>query len=157
MRRWAKFVVRRRWWVLAATLVILPLLAAIAAGTPGRLSVTEPSASGAESTRAAAAIAAAFPGGLRDMGRGAPHGTLPGQVTDDTEMALALARALIGRAEYDPEAAAAAESLREEIELLGPVKLKDVEAAQDVVIQAVRRLEEEGQIALDADSQALVA
>jgi flagellar motor switch protein FliG len=51
----------------------------------------------------------------------------------------------------------AAESLREEIELLGPVKLKDVEAAQDVVIQAVRRLEEEGQIALDADSQALVA
>jgi flagellar motor switch protein FliG len=51
----------------------------------------------------------------------------------------------------------AAESLREEIELLGPVKLKDVEAAQDVVIQAVRRLEEEGQISLDADSQALVA
>ena len=48
-------------------------------------------------------------------------------------------------------------SLREEIELLGPVKLKDVEAAQDVVIQAVRRLEEEGQISLDADSQALVA
>jgi flagellar motor switch protein FliG len=51
----------------------------------------------------------------------------------------------------------AAESLREEIELLGPVKLKDVEAAQDVVIQAVRRLEEEGQISLDAESQALIA
>lgn len=51
----------------------------------------------------------------------------------------------------------AAESLKEEIELLGPVRLKDVEAAQDVIIQAVRKLEEEGQISLDSDSQALVA
>lgn len=50
----------------------------------------------------------------------------------------------------------AAESLREEIELLGPVRLKDVEAAQDVIIQAVRKLEEEGQISLDSESQALV-
>jgi flagellar motor switch protein FliG len=51
----------------------------------------------------------------------------------------------------------AAESLKEEIELLGPVRLKDVESAQDVIIQAVRRLEEEGQISLDSESQALVA
>ena len=51
----------------------------------------------------------------------------------------------------------AAEGLKEEIELLGPVRLKDVEAAQDIIIQAVRRLEEEGQISLDSESQALVA
>lgn len=51
----------------------------------------------------------------------------------------------------------ASEGLKEEIELLGPVRLKDVEAAQDVIIQAVRRLEEEGQISLDSESQALVA
>ncbi|HWL17778.1 MAG TPA: flagellar motor switch protein FliG [Opitutus sp.] len=52
----------------------------------------------------------------------------------------------------------AAESLREEIELLGPVRLKDVEAAQDTIIQVVRRLEEEGQITLEADAnQSLVA
>lgn len=51
----------------------------------------------------------------------------------------------------------AAESLREEIELLGPVRLKDVEAAQDVIIQAVRRLEEEGQISIDSEAQAIVA
>jgi len=50
----------------------------------------------------------------------------------------------------------AAESLREEIALLGPVRLKDVETAQDGVIQVVRRLEEEGQISLDAE-QAVVA
>lgn len=51
----------------------------------------------------------------------------------------------------------AGESLREEIEMLGPVRLKDVEAAQDAIIQVVRRLEEEGQISLDADaSESLV-
>ena len=52
----------------------------------------------------------------------------------------------------------AAESLREEIEMLGPVRLKDVEVAQDAIIQVVRRLEEEGQITLESDSsQSLVA
>ena len=45
----------------------------------------------------------------------------------------------------------AAESLKEEIEMLGPVRLKDVEAAQDAIIQVVRRLEEEGQITLESD------
>jgi flagellar motor switch protein FliG len=51
----------------------------------------------------------------------------------------------------------AAESLKEEIEMLGPVRLKDVEAAQDLIIQAVRRLEEEGQISIDSDASAVVA
>jgi flagellar motor switch protein FliG len=51
----------------------------------------------------------------------------------------------------------AAEGLKEEIEMLGPVRLKDVEAAQDLIIQAVRRLEEEGQISIDSDSSAVVA
>ena len=46
----------------------------------------------------------------------------------------------------------AAESLKEELELLGPVRLKDVEAAQDTIIQVVRRLEEEGQISLESES-----
>lgn len=46
----------------------------------------------------------------------------------------------------------AAEGLKEEIELLGAVRLKDVEAAQDAVIQAVRHLEEEGQISLDSEA-----
>ena len=45
----------------------------------------------------------------------------------------------------------AAESLKEELEMLGPVRLKDVEVAQDAIIQVVRRLEEEGQITLDAE------
>lgn len=52
----------------------------------------------------------------------------------------------------------AAESLKEEIEMLGPVRLKDVEIAQDAIIQVVRRLEEEGQITLESENaQSLVA
>jgi flagellar motor switch protein FliG len=52
----------------------------------------------------------------------------------------------------------AAESLKEELEMLGPVRLKDVEVAQDAIIQVVRRLEEEGQISLESDAaQSLVA
>jgi hypothetical protein len=45
----------------------------------------------------------------------------------------------------------AAESLRDEISMLGPVRLKDVETAQDAIIQVVRRLEEEGSISLEAN------
>jgi flagellar motor switch protein FliG len=51
----------------------------------------------------------------------------------------------------------AAEGLKDEIDMLGPVRLKEVEAAQDTIIMTVRRLEEEGQVSLDADSQTLVA
>ena len=45
----------------------------------------------------------------------------------------------------------AAESLKEEVEMLGSVRVKDVEVAQDAIIQCVRRLEEEGQVSLDAE------
>lgn len=51
----------------------------------------------------------------------------------------------------------AAESLRDEISMLGPVRLKDVETAQDAIIQVVRRLEEEGAISLDGGDGAVVA
>jgi flagellar motor switch protein FliG len=51
----------------------------------------------------------------------------------------------------------AAESLRDEISMLGAVRMKDVEIAQQNVIQAARRLEEEGEIALDGGGGDLVA
>jgi flagellar motor switch protein FliG len=50
----------------------------------------------------------------------------------------------------------AAESLRDEIGMLGPVRLKDVEVAQDAIIQVVRRLEEEGSISLDSGGDSAV-
>ncbi len=51
----------------------------------------------------------------------------------------------------------AAESLKDELQMLGPVRLKDVETAQEAIIQVVRRLEEEGQIALEGEGDSVVA
>lgn len=47
----------------------------------------------------------------------------------------------------------AAQSIRDEIDQLGPQKLKDVEAAQEKVIQIVRKLEESEEITLDAGGE----
>ena len=41
--------------------------------------------------------------------------------------------------------------------MLGPVRLRDVETAQDTIIQAVRRLEEEGSISIDGGEGDVVA
>ena len=51
----------------------------------------------------------------------------------------------------------AAESLRDEISMLGPVRLKDVEVAQDAIIQVVRRLEDEGAISLGGEEGGVVS
>ena len=42
----------------------------------------------------------------------------------------------------------AAEMIKEEIEFMGPVRLKDVEEAQQRIVNVVRRLEEEGEIVI---------
>lgn len=42
----------------------------------------------------------------------------------------------------------AASTIREEMELLGPVKVKDVEAGQQVIMKVARKLEEEGEIVI---------
>jgi ADP-ribosylglycohydrolase len=52
-------------------------------------------------------IAVRYPGGLRQIGPSPVFGTLAGQPTDDSEMALALARTLV-RAGFDEEAVAGA-------------------------------------------------
>ena len=50
----------------------------------------------------AAAIARRYPDGLRDIVGGGPFNVLPGQVTDDSELALSLARALAAHgADFD--------------------------------------------------------
>ncbi|MET0262333.1 MAG: FliG C-terminal domain-containing protein, partial [Rariglobus sp.] len=51
----------------------------------------------------------------------------------------------------------AAESLRDEISMLGPMRIKDVEVAQDSIIQVVRRLEDEGVVSLDGGESGVVA
>ncbi|MFA6286544.1 MAG: flagellar motor switch protein FliG [Opitutaceae bacterium] len=51
----------------------------------------------------------------------------------------------------------AAEALRDEISMLGPVRLKDVETAQDAIIQVVRRLEDEGAVTIGDGDGDMVA
>ncbi|MBA2321217.1 MAG: ADP-ribosylglycohydrolase family protein [Deltaproteobacteria bacterium] len=50
----------------------------------------------------AAQIARRWPDGLREIVGGGPFDLLPGQITDDTELALALARSLAERRRFDP-------------------------------------------------------
>jgi flagellar motor switch protein FliG len=40
----------------------------------------------------------------------------------------------------------AAESIREDMEFMGPVRISDVESAQQRIVDIVRRLEEAGEI-----------
>jgi ADP-ribosylglycohydrolase/fructose-1,6-bisphosphatase/inositol monophosphatase family enzyme len=57
--------------------------------------------------RSARAIRADYPGGVRDLGVSPVWHTLAGQPTDDTELALTLARTLVRMGRYDAEDAAA--------------------------------------------------
>jgi ADP-ribosylglycohydrolase len=58
--------------------------------------------------KTAAEIAGSYPNGLRELVGGGPFRLRPGQVTDDTEMALGLARAIVKHGDYRADAAAAA-------------------------------------------------
>lgn len=49
------------------------------------------------------------------------------------------------------------EALLEQIDLLGPKKKREIEAAQAVVVQAVRRLEEQGEIQIGRSDEEMVA
>ena len=55
--------------------------------------------------RSAAQIAAQYPGGVRDLADGGVWDTFAGQPTDDSEMALHLARSIVARGGYDAAAA----------------------------------------------------
>ncbi len=78
---------------------------------------------------------------------------------DSADLAVAMKSATEALREkiYTSISKRAAESLRDEISMLGPVRLKDVETAQDTIIQVVRRLEEEGSVSLDSSEDAVVA
>ncbi|HKJ91463.1 MAG TPA: flagellar motor switch protein FliG, partial [Oceanipulchritudo sp.] len=50
----------------------------------------------------------------------------------------------------------AAEGLRDELDMLGSVRLKEVEAAQESIIGVVRQLEEDGEVSLGGEDNAFV-
>ena len=54
-----------------------------------------------------ASIRELYPDGVREMGGGGPFNVAPGQATDDSELALALARSIVRCGKYDEEDARA--------------------------------------------------
>ncbi|BET66045.1 flagellar motor switch protein FliG [Opitutales bacterium ASA1] len=77
--------------------------------------------------------------------------------TNDLVLALKTATPLLRDAISGALSKRAAETLKEELEMLGSVRLKDVEAAQDRIIQVVRRLEEQEEISLEKGGGGVVA
>ena len=51
---------------------------------------------------------------------------------------------------FDNVSSRAGDQIREEIELLAPMKLSEVEAIQQQIVDVARRLEDEGKLTIDA-------
>ena len=77
---------------------------------------------------------------------------------DSKDLALALkgVREEVQRKILDNISSRAAENLLEEIEMLGPVRLKAVEEAQGAVVRVIRALEEAGQIVLTRSGEEFI-
>jgi flagellar motor switch protein FliG len=68
--------------------------------------------------------------------------------TQDLALALKAASDELKMKFFKNMSSRAAEMLQEELEIMGPVRLRDVEAAQQKIIQIAKRLESEGQLVL---------
>ena len=70
---------------------------------------------------------------------------------ENSELALALKTASEGLREkiFKNMSARAAALIREDMEYMGPVKVSDVETAQQRVVDIVRRLEEAGEVVIE--------
>jgi flagellar motor switch protein FliG len=78
--------------------------------------------------------------------------------TRDLAISLKSAREPLKKAFFSGMSKRAAEGLKEEMEMLGPVRMKDVEAAQDRMIAAARSLEEKGEVTLvEEEANAVVS
>lgn len=76
--------------------------------------------------------------------------------TSTLVMAMKPASGILQDKIYSALSKRAAEGLKEELELLGSVRLKEVEASQEAIINIVRQLEDEGEITLGGDDNAFV-
>jgi flagellar motor switch protein FliG len=78
--------------------------------------------------------------------------------TQDLAVAMKAAPDLVRRAIYGAMSKRASESLKEEIELQGPVRMKDIEAAQERIIAQIMQLSESGEIDISQeDSSDLIS
>jgi flagellar motor switch protein FliG len=69
----------------------------------------------------------------------------------DVAIAMKASKDAVRNTIYGAMSKRAADTLREEISMLGPMRLKEVEAAQDRIIAIVRTLEESGEITLGGE------
>ena len=69
--------------------------------------------------------------------------------TEDLAVALKAGSDEMRDKVFENVSSRAADQIREEIDLLGPMKLSDVEQVQDQVVEVARRLEEEGHLSID--------
>ncbi len=77
--------------------------------------------------------------------------------TADLVVAMKSASQIVKNAIFGAMSKRAAEALKEEIEMLGPVRLKAIEAAREKIIQVVRKLEESGEITIgNSDENKLI-
>jgi flagellar motor switch protein FliG len=68
--------------------------------------------------------------------------------TDDLKLSLRTASDELKELVFRNMSSRAVEMLKEDMEIMGPVRLKDVEAAQQPIIKIAKRLEQEGKIQL---------
>lgn len=68
--------------------------------------------------------------------------------SDDLKLALKIASDGLQEKIFSCMSARAAEMLKEDMEVMGPTRIKDVEAAQQSIIKIAKRLEQEGKIQL---------
>jgi len=68
--------------------------------------------------------------------------------TDDLKLALKLASDELKEKIFSCMSSRAVEMLKEDMEIMGPTRVKDVEAAQQAIIKIAKRLEQEGKIQL---------
>jgi flagellar motor switch protein FliG len=66
--------------------------------------------------------------------------------TEDLSLALKTASDVLKEKIYNNMSKRAVQILKEEMETRGPVKVSDVEAAQQNIVRAARKLDEEGKI-----------
>ena len=68
--------------------------------------------------------------------------------TDDLKLALKTATESLQEKIFKNMSQRAVEMLREDMEIMGPTRLKDVEAAQQAILKIAKRLEQEGKVQL---------
>lgn len=68
--------------------------------------------------------------------------------TDDLKIALKIASEELAEKIFSCMSSRAVEMLKEDMEIMGPTRVKDVEAAQQAIIKIAKRLEQEGKVQL---------